>query len=257
MVHASLTSLGYVRGGPRTVITALMETVTRDGVLMMPSFNHGEPFQKGPGYYAPAETPTSDGIIADTFWRMPGVKRSLDPAHPVAAWGRNAAEYVKRHGQVPTMGIGSPIQLLEEAGGKVVLLGTGYGPNSLRHVVEMTNGAKCLGVRTEEYPVKLPNGRRIKGRTWSWRAGRCPLLDDVHWTEERMITRRLDQRVMIGNALAVVFDMRDFRMVAEELLREGLPGIPRCHDCRMGIACTGRKEAMVASDWTAEKMPVT
>ena len=47
MVHSSLSSFGHVLGGARTVIEALMEVVTPEGTLMMPSFNHGEPF--GPG----------------------------------------------------------------------------------------------------------------------------------------------------------------------------------------------------------------
>ena len=89
MVHSSLKSFGFVKGGAQTVVGALMEVVTSEGTLMMPSFNHGAPFEEGsPGYYSPIETPTTNGIIPDTFWRIKGVYRSLNPTHPFAAWGK-------------------------------------------------------------------------------------------------------------------------------------------------------------------------
>jgi len=60
MVHSSLKSFGFVKGGAQTVIEALMEVITLKGTLMMPSFNHGAPFkEEGPGYYSPTETPTT------------------------------------------------------------------------------------------------------------------------------------------------------------------------------------------------------
>ena len=50
-VHSSLSSFGHVEGGPATVVRALKEVLTPAGTLMMPSFNHGAPFEpSGPGY---------------------------------------------------------------------------------------------------------------------------------------------------------------------------------------------------------------
>ncbi len=52
IVHSSLTSFGRVVGGADTVIDALVEIVTSEGTILMPSFNHGEPFDAGgPGIY--------------------------------------------------------------------------------------------------------------------------------------------------------------------------------------------------------------
>ena len=91
MVHSSLKSFGRVQGGAQAVVEALMEAVTEQGTLLMPSFNHRAPFEEGgAGVYDPLETPTSNGAIPDLFWRLPDVWRSLDPTHPFAAWGRHA-----------------------------------------------------------------------------------------------------------------------------------------------------------------------
>ena len=47
MVHSSLKSFGYVEGGADAVIDVLMEILTPEGTLMMPSFNHEAPYNKG------------------------------------------------------------------------------------------------------------------------------------------------------------------------------------------------------------------
>ncbi|HEY3415866.1 MAG TPA: AAC(3) family N-acetyltransferase, partial [Armatimonadota bacterium] len=113
MVHSSLKRFGLVEGGPRAVIEALMEVLTPEGTLLMPTFNHDVPFRPGgPGYFSPIETPTSNGAIPDFFWRMPGVRRSLDPTHPFAAWGKHARRYTEFHHRTLTMGPQSPLGLL-------------------------------------------------------------------------------------------------------------------------------------------------
>ena len=38
LVHSSLSSFGYVEGGPDTIIDALLETVGKKGTVVMPTF---------------------------------------------------------------------------------------------------------------------------------------------------------------------------------------------------------------------------
>ena len=233
MVHSSLSSLGYVEGGAKTVCEALMETISEKGILMMPTFNHDAPFEKGgPGYYSPKETPTKNGIVSDTFWRMKEVYRSLNPTHPFAAWGREAEGYVENHHKVTTMGEGSPLDLLEKNGGKVLLLGVDYPSNTFHHVVEMSNNVLCLGKRTREYPVKLPSGKMVKLRTWSWREKSCPIDDKVFYAKA-MKKSGLEKRISIGVGEAILFKMSDCRKVIEGLLRKGIKGFPGCKSCKI------------------------
>ncbi len=244
MVHSSLSSFGRVEGGALAVVEALMEAVSPEGTLMMPSFNHEAPFQPGgPGYYHPGQTPTINGAIPDCFWRQEGVFRSLDPTHPIAAWGKDARRYTEFHHRTLTMGPHSPLGLLGAEGGYGLLLGVDYEVNTYHHVVEMTTGAHCLGLRTEAYPVVLPDGRRVMGRTWGWRAGICPLTDRVAYREGM---RPYQKETQIGSSRAIIFPFKDCFGVIAKLLREGKDGYPPCRRCRIKTRVHPRR---VPSDW--------
>ena len=248
MVHASLSSFGHVLGGARTVIDALMEVVTPEGTLMMPSFNHGGPFAPGgPGYYDPGETRTTNGAIADLFWRLPGVQRSLDPTHPIAAWGKDAQRYTRGHHRTLTMGPESPLGLLGAEGGYGLLLGVGYGSNTFHHIVEMSTLAPCLGQRSEAYPVRLPDGRQVLGRTWGWRSQRCPINDAAIYREE-METQGLQKTALIGGCRATLFRLDDCYRVVAGLLASGKDGIMPCSRCPIRPRHVAQT---VASDWDA------
>ena len=248
MVHSSLSSFGHVDGGARTVIDALMEVVTPAGTLMMPSFNHAAPFEPGgPGYYHPGETRTTNGAIPDLFWRLPDVWRSLDPTHPIAAWGKHAQRYTCSHHRTLTMGPASPLGLIGAEGGYGLLLGVGYDSNTYHHVVEMSTNAPCLGQRSEAYPVRLPDGRQVLGRTWGWRSQACP-IDDAAIYREEMEAQGLHKTAMIGECRATYFRFSDCYRVVAGLLANGKDGAPPCSRCPV---CPEQVAQTVASDWDA------
>ena len=104
MVHTSLSSLGFVCGGPQMVIEALLETVGENGTIMMPtqSWKNLDP-TCGVHWEEPEEwwqiirdnwpaydkniTPTNTmGAVAEMFRKWPGTVRSDHPARSVAAW---------------------------------------------------------------------------------------------------------------------------------------------------------------------------
>jgi len=229
MVHSSLKSFSRVASGAQTVIEALMEVMTPQGTLLMPSFNHGAAFEEGaPGYYHPAKTATTNGAIPDLFWRMSGVSRSLDPTHAFAAWGKHSLRYTQFHHRTLTMGPQSPLGLLQKEGGFCLFLGVTYHANTFHHVVEMSTGAPCLGLRTEAYPVVLPDGLVVQGRTWGWRERACPINDYALYQDEM---QSLHTEVMIGRCRAILFRLQDCYTVIARLLREGKNGNPPCKRC--------------------------
>lgn len=250
MVHSSLRSFGHVLGGAETVCRALMELVTPQGTLVLPSFNHEAPFKEGgPGYYNPLQTPTINGAIPDAFWRMPGVRRTLNPTHPIAAWGAKAEEYTRDHHRQLTVGRGSPLGRLWQDHGYVLLLGVGFGANTFHHTVETSLRSPCLGYRGDAYPVHLPDGRVVMGRTFSWREKACPITDH-HRYDRVLFERGLVRQVQVGPSTASLASMADIYAVISQALTEGLDGFPPCSACPIRPR---RANISDPSDWDWEK----
>jgi aminoglycoside N3'-acetyltransferase len=87
LVHTAFRAVRPVEGGPLGLIEALRDALGPAGTLAMPSWGGDDetPFD-------PLTTPAAPdlGIVADLFWRLPGVLRS-DHAHAFAAAGPEAA----------------------------------------------------------------------------------------------------------------------------------------------------------------------
>lgn len=227
IAHSSLKSFGHVEGGADTVIDALMELLTPEGTLMMPSFNHNAVYNEG-GIWDVAHTPTTNGIIPDTFWRRENVCRSINPTHAFAAWGKNAHRYTDDHQKTSALGPDSPLGRLMEDGGYCLLLGVGYNRNTFHHYVELCEGAPCLKMRGEVYTVRLADGAEIMAHTWSWRGSRCP-IEDFALYEGRMDA--IDQKARIGNATVTLYKLSEGYQIIQRGLKEGMDGHPPCHEC--------------------------
>ena len=250
IVHSSLAGFGYVKGGAKAVCSAIMELVTDEGVVMMPSFNHDRAFKED-GYYSPIESRTTNGVVPDTFWRMKNVLRSLNPSHAAAVWGKDARSYVENHHKLLTMGESSPLHLLEKNGGRAVFIDAPTA-NTFHHVVEMTNNVRCLGKRTEEYPVKLPSGKIVRCRTWGWRDSSCPITDAGVY-RDIMRKKGLLKEGKIGTANVLVFKMSDCRKIVEKLLKGKVKGFAGCKGCKVKPRVVSNT---VKSDWDDKKKAV-
>ncbi|MHB8071106.1 MAG: AAC(3) family N-acetyltransferase [Candidatus Cryosericum sp.] len=154
LVHSSLSSLGWVCGGPVALIQALMDVVTDDGTIAMPamSASNTDPaawrdppipakwipvIRANMPAYDPATTPTRGmGFVPEVFRTWPGVVRSAHPNTSFSAWGRNAHTIVDNHELTNCMGEHSPLARLYDLDASVVLLGVGYDHNTCFHLAE-------------------------------------------------------------------------------------------------------------------------
>jgi aminoglycoside 3-N-acetyltransferase len=104
LVHTAFSKVAPIEGGPRGLIEALLTALGPAGTLVMPSMTHDDdhPFD-------PRETPcVGMGIVADTFWRMQGVRRSASP-HAFAAIGPAAPAITAPHPVDVPHGLDSPV----------------------------------------------------------------------------------------------------------------------------------------------------
>lgn len=133
LVHTSFRAVRPVEGGPRGLIDALRDALGPSGTLVMPSWGADDetPFD-------PLETPAAPdlGVVADTFWRLPGAWRS-DHAHAFAAAGRLAPRIVADPLPLPPHGPRSPVGRVLELDGEVLLLGVGHDADTMLHLAEV------------------------------------------------------------------------------------------------------------------------
>jgi len=138
LVHSSLVALGKVDGGDNAVIDALLQTVGRQGLVVVPTFACQAPFDR-------RTSATPLGAIPDTLWRRPEAFRSLHPTHSVAAIGKGAEELILDHEKQPTAyAEGTPYYKLARSGGKILLIGVDQDRNTTLHAAEAITGAPYL-----------------------------------------------------------------------------------------------------------------
>lgn len=155
VVHTSFKAVGPVEGGPLGLIDALRGALGDSGTLVMPSMSDDDdhPFEV-------AATPCRGmGIVADTFWREPGVLRS-DHCASFSAVGPLARAITRPHPLAPPHGIDSPVGRVAALGGFVLLLGVGHSENTTLHLAESLAqvpyaSAKYCTVVREGRPVRV------------------------------------------------------------------------------------------------------
>jgi len=154
VVHSSLTSLGWVNGGPVAVILALERVLGPEGTLVMPTHSGDlsdpanwvappvpeswwETIRATMPAFDPALTPTYYmGAIPETFRKQDGVLRSDHPTASFAACGKHTRQIVEGHELVPFFGEHSPLARVYDLDGWVLLLGAGHGNNTSLHIAE-------------------------------------------------------------------------------------------------------------------------
>jgi aminoglycoside 3-N-acetyltransferase len=132
IAHSSYKSFGLdgVEGGPRAVAEAYVDAVSPGGSVFVPTFNYGR------DAYDPATSPSYDGVITESFRKLPGAVRSLHPTHSLAGGGPEAAGVLEGHDLVHAFGKNSPVWRLWERNAWVLLVGVGHYANSAAHVAE-------------------------------------------------------------------------------------------------------------------------
>ena len=163
-IHSSLKSIGYLEGGPKTLIDVLLEIVTPSGTLIFPT------------YYLPCGTiyetckmddyvfdirkhGTNIGRLPEAVIKYPNVQRSLHPTHSVSAIGYHSKLITETHHLAPSIfGKGSPWDRFLEVNGKVLGLGVSMGPITFYHMLEDRMADKFpLPVRMAECKLKCKN----------------------------------------------------------------------------------------------------
>ncbi len=209
LVHASFRTVRPVEGGPAGLIAALREAIGPAGTLVMPSWcdDDSVPFD-------PLASPVAAdlGILAETFWRLPGVVRT-DHAFAFAAAGPWAGHITADPLPLPPHRPESPVGRVHELDGEILLLGVGHDADTTIHLAEVLAGVP-YGI-TKHITV-LRNGR----------PERLDYFETDHCCERFALAdgwlrgRGAQAEGPIGHAHARLFRARDVVAAAVERLRE-------------------------------------
>lgn len=143
-IHSSLKGLGFIEGGPLTIIEALKTILGNEGTLIFPVFTIDMSMEKtllnSNHLFNPKTSLSTVGSITNSFLKEENTFRSLHPTHSVAAWGKHAKEIVKDHHLAKTnFGKGTPFGKFLDLNGKLMGLGINYANVTFYHTFEDLN----------------------------------------------------------------------------------------------------------------------
>ncbi len=99
LLHGSLSSMGFVEGGPTTVLDGCLDAQEPGGTLAVPTlWFHGKPPLQREADFDPARSPAYNGALAEAMRCDPRSLRSHHFSHSVSAIGARASELTADHG---------------------------------------------------------------------------------------------------------------------------------------------------------------
>lgn len=220
LVHAALSKIGWVCGGPQAVVQALLEAVGEQGTLVMPahSGDWSDPaewenppvpdewiatiYREMPAFDA-ALTPTRGmGRIAELFRTFPGTIRSGHPQVSFCAKGQQADLVVSNHALTPQFGMSSPLGRMYDLQAKVLLLGVGYDSCTSFHLAE----ALVAGMPMKRMGAAMAeNGQRV----WKWFADLAYDSEDFMQIGAQFEEQGQVKSGKAGDAECKLFNIRD------------------------------------------------
>lgn len=129
IINSSMSRIGILKDGPVTLINALKNYITSDGLIVMSTYPHRNSFKYLENYtlFDVLHTPSLNGSLTECFRTSEGVFRSIHPTHPLAAWGKNAKELMSGHEKSKSMyDLNSPYKKLLDLNVKNFLIGVNF-----------------------------------------------------------------------------------------------------------------------------------
>jgi len=190
LVHSSLSAFGggsvpgrgLVPGGVETVAASLARVCGNRGLtVVMPAHSDCGPAELGPAELGSVEPVVFDrrrttcrcvGVIAESFRKRHGVRRSGHPYLSFCALGPASGKITRGHRCGTGLGPASPLGALERMDALVLMLGTGYETCTALHLAEYTAAekARANGQKTETVTchagIVLPFGTGTVWKCW-------------------------------------------------------------------------------------------
>ena len=232
LVHTSFRAVRPVDGGPRGLIDALLRTLGPRGTLVMPSWPEDADVLFDPNV---TEAASDLGVVAQEFWRLPGVRRTFH-VQAFAAVGSQARHILRDPLPLPPHIPESPVGRVHQLDGQVLLLGVNHDADTTIHLAELIAGVpyglphSCMAM-VDGHPT------RIEYLENDHCCERFKLVDG--WLREAGV----QSEGRVGNAMARLIRSRDIvQAVVPRLERQPLlflhdadAGCPDCDSARASV----------------------
>ena len=222
MVHSSLSSIGFVEGGAKTIVDCLLDVLGNEGTLVVPTFTYPSAVTDSVDemwVFDPSSTNSGVGSITNEVIRRSSSRRSIHLWHSVSAIGP-LSELIVSAGRSSAWDFDSPMSWILSNGGSILLLGVPYQNLTAIHVWEVEFQVDYRRDYYIERRLRKPDGK-IE-----------PLLSRVHSPKEsypgqdfNRFGERLegDNKVnkgSVGNAIARLFSAEDAYSLAKKMYQE-------------------------------------
>ena len=175
MLHAAVSRIGWIAGGPDEVLHALSNVLGERGTMMMYTGWDGSPYDltvdmpqlpetvlaEWPAYDPKTSRAVrSWGVLPEYLRTWTGAVRSAHPDSSFAAVGHDAEALTADHSLQYGMGEHSPLARLCEIRGKVLLLGAPLSSTTLLHYAEHLADVREKSVVQYAMPILEDGGKR-------------------------------------------------------------------------------------------------
>ena len=214
LVHSSLSKIGFVENGAVDVVDSLLEIISDEGDLLMPSSANGLlqiDFVKKDEVFDVKNTPSVLGSITENFRKRDGVRRSLNYLEPVCAYGKNARYLTEGHfGEVSPYTKRSPFHRLTELNGKILYLGVDLdNAGTSLHVLEDSVDFHFPVYASSDFRVKIKDEKGVVHTVFT--KAHNPVFSKKRKCNDLIpmfIDHGVCKKVKIGNAESYLFDAK-------------------------------------------------
>ncbi len=220
LVHASLSSLGYVVGGAETLYLALKEVIGIEGTIVVPSQTveisdpaswqyppvpeewHDVIRDAMPAYSKKLSYSKAMGAFSQFIGILPDSIRSNHPMYSFTAIGEKASEIIGQNSFDFPFGDESPLGRMYSIGAKVLMIGTDFETNTSLHLAENRLNREVIYERSK---IVTEDGEK-----WlSFKNIELDIYDDYLEIQNRFMENHLVAHTTINEGTVYLFDMKE------------------------------------------------
>ena len=220
LVHASLSSLGYVVGGAKALYLALREVIGIEGTIVVPSQTveisdpaswkyppvpdewHAVIRDAMPAYSKELSYSKAMGAFSQCIGILPNSIRSNHPMYSFTAIGEKAIEIIGQDSFDFPFGDESPLGRLYSIGAKILMIGTDFETNTSLHLAENRLNRDVIH---EKSKILTKDGEK-----WiSFKNIELDIYDDYLEIQNRFMEQHLLAHTTINEGTVSLFDMKE------------------------------------------------